>query len=105
MDRVDLGRGVCLGLHSAACACVEEQCRSLIGDGAPLLTALAKECCKNGALNNILLGQAMSDFARKRAQDEIALVCSHVPFLDNPIASAGNVDMVRPIEEGGSHRL
>ena len=77
----------------------EEQCRSLFGDQAALLNALAKECCKNGALSNILLGQVMSDFARKRLQDELARVCSHVSFLDNPIASAGVVDMVRPIEE------
>jgi len=37
--------------------------------------------------------------ARKRLQGELALVCSHMSFLDNPIASAGNVDMVRPIKE------
>ena len=59
----------------------EEQCRSLIGDEAALLNALAKECCKNGALS-------MNGFARKRLQDELALVCSHVSFLDNPIVSA-----------------
>ena len=59
----------------------EEQCRSLIGDEAALLNALAKECCKNGALS-------MNGFARKRLQDELAPVCSHVSFLDNPIVSA-----------------
>ena len=77
----------------------EEQCRSLIRDVAALLNALAKECCKNGALNDITLGQVMNDLTRKRLQGELALVCSHMSFLDNPIASAGNVDMVRPIKE------
>ena len=77
----------------------EEQCRSLIRDVAALLNALAKECCKNGALNDITLGQVMNDLARKRLQGELALVCSHMSFLDNPIASAGNVDVVRPIKE------
>ena len=77
----------------------EEQCCSLIRDVAALLNALAKECCKNGALNDIALGQVMNDLARKRLQGELALVCSHMSFLDNPIASAGNVDMVRPIKE------
>ena len=33
-----------------------------------------------------MLGQVLGDFARKRLQDELALVCSHVSFLDNPIA-------------------
>ena len=66
----------------------EEQRRSLVGGEAALLNALGKECCKNGALSNIMLGQVMNGFARKRLQDELALACSHVPFLDNPIASA-----------------
>ena len=77
----------------------EEQRRSLVGDVAALLNALAKECCKNGALNDITLGQVMNDLARKRLQGELALVCSRMSFLDDPIASAGNVDMVRPIKE------
>ena len=63
----------------------EEQCRSLIGDEAALLNALANERCKNGALSNIMLGQAMKGFARKRLQDELARVCSHVSFLENPL--------------------
>ena len=79
------GHGACTWAGVCALVCTlwrapvsEEQCRSLIRDVAALLNALAKECCKNGALNDIMLGQAMNDFARARLQGELALVCSHV---------------------------
>ena len=77
----------------------EEQRRSLIGDAAAILSAIARERGKAGALGDIMVGQVLSDIARARLEDELALVCSPVSFLDNPIASAGVVDMVRPIEE------
>ena len=46
-----------------------------------------------------MVGQVLSDIARARLEDELALVRSHVSFFDNPIASAGDVDMVRLIDE------
>ena len=68
--------GVCALVCTARRAPVsEEQHRSLLGDQAALLSALAKESCKNGGLSNIMLGQVMNGFARKRLQDELALVC------------------------------
>ena len=71
--------GACALVCTVRRALVSEgPCRSLIRDVAALLNALAKECCKNGALNDIMLGQALNDFARKRLQGELALVCSHV---------------------------
>ena len=72
----------------------QEQCRGLIGDAAATLNAIANEFC-----DNIMLGQVLSDVARPRFEDELALVCSHVSCLDSLIASAKDADMVRPIDE------
>ena len=92
---MELGRGVCAWVCVVRRALAsEEQCRSLIGDAAAILNAIANDCCKN-----IMLGQVLSDVARMRLEDDLALVCSHVPCVDSPIASAEDVDVVRPISE------